>query len=103
MHLRQDRMSSKERMDALFSDQKPDRVPIMAWGSPFGALHAGYSVTEAFEDPEKTFNASLWTWELYGWEPVGFILGPGCTLPNAPPPVNMFAMTRAVNDFGWYD
>ena len=76
MQLRQDRMTSEERMDALFNYQKPDRVPMMAWGSPFGALHAGYTVTEAFEDPEKTFDACLWTWELYGWEPVGFIFGP---------------------------
>ncbi len=34
--------------------------------------------------------------------PGGFILGSGCTIPAAIPPANMFAMTRAVNDFGWY-
>lgn len=35
--------------------------------------------------------------------PGGFILGPGCGLPVAAPPVNVYAMTRAVHDFGWYD
>jgi uroporphyrinogen decarboxylase len=76
MQLRQDRMSSGERIAALFSHEKPDRIPIMAWGSPFGTYNAGYSVTEAFDNPEKAFNATLWTWELYGWEPVGLIFGP---------------------------
>jgi len=30
------------------------------------------------------------------------MLGPGCHLLMAPP-VNVFAMTKAVNDFGWYE
>jgi len=32
----------------------------------------------------------------------GFILGPGCGLPAMAPPVNVFAMTKAVQDVGWY-
>jgi uroporphyrinogen decarboxylase len=35
--------------------------------------------------------------------PGGFLLGTGCDIPVASPPVNVFAMTRAVNDFGWYE
>ena len=35
--------------------------------------------------------------------PSGFILAPGCELPPKAPPENVMAMTRAVNDFGWYD
>ncbi len=34
--------------------------------------------------------------------PGGFILGPGCGLPPTAPPVNVYAMTRATLDFGWY-
>ena len=34
--------------------------------------------------------------------PGGFILGPGCELPPLSLPENIHAMTRAVNDFGWY-
>jgi len=63
-------------MDALFSYKKPDRVPIIAWGSPFGTYNAGYSVTDSYENPKNAFNASLWTWEFYGWEPVCLTLGP---------------------------
>lgn len=33
----------------------------------------------------------------------GFIFAPGCELPPMSPPVNVYQMTKAVNDFGWYD
>ena len=35
--------------------------------------------------------------------PGGFILGTGCDIPPNAPATNVFAMTKAVNDFGWYD
>lgn len=76
MQLRQDRMSSNERIDALFNYKKPDRVPMMAWGGPFATFNAGYSVTDAYDNPKKAFDASIYTWELYGWEPVGLSFGP---------------------------
>jgi uroporphyrinogen-III decarboxylase len=34
--------------------------------------------------------------------PGGFILGPGCHLLMARP-VNVFAITKAIDDFGWYE
>jgi uroporphyrinogen decarboxylase len=34
--------------------------------------------------------------------PGGFILAPGCGIPATAPPVNVFAMTKAVRDNGWY-
>jgi len=37
------------------------------------------------------------------YAPRGFLLIPGCGLPPAPPPYNVFMMKRAANDFGWYD
>jgi uroporphyrinogen decarboxylase len=33
----------------------------------------------------------------------GFILAPGCELPPLAPPYNVWMMTKAVNDFGWYE
>ena len=33
----------------------------------------------------------------------GFILAPGCDLPPKSPPHNVWMMTKAVNDLGWYD
>ena len=32
----------------------------------------------------------------------GYILGPGCDIPVMSPPENLYAMTKAINDFGWY-
>jgi uroporphyrinogen decarboxylase len=34
--------------------------------------------------------------------PGGFIMAPGCGIPATAPAVNVFAMTKAVYDFGWY-
>ena len=33
----------------------------------------------------------------------GFIFSPGCELPPMASIENVMAMTRAVNDFGWYE
>jgi uroporphyrinogen decarboxylase len=32
----------------------------------------------------------------------GYIFSPGCELPPMAPVENVMAVTRAVNDFGWY-
>jgi len=37
------------------------------------------------------------------YAPRGFMLMPGCALPPAAPPYNVFMLRKAVNDFGWYD
>jgi len=34
--------------------------------------------------------------------PTGFIFAPGCELPPMSPPFNVYQMTKAVNDYGWY-
>ncbi len=34
--------------------------------------------------------------------PRGYILMPGCSLPPMAPPYNVYMMTKAANDFGWY-
>jgi uroporphyrinogen decarboxylase len=35
--------------------------------------------------------------------PRGFILGTGCELPPMSPAANLWAMKKAINDFGWYE
>ena len=35
--------------------------------------------------------------------PGGYIFSPGCELPPMSPPENVMAITKAANDFGWYD
>jgi uroporphyrinogen-III decarboxylase len=35
--------------------------------------------------------------------PRGYMLMSGCEIPPMSPPYNVYMMTKAVNDFGWYD
>ena len=70
MHFRQDRMTSPERIEALFNRKKQDRVPIGAMSTGFNTWNAGYAVSDAFEDPEKAFLGTLWATEQYGWDPI---------------------------------
>jgi hypothetical protein len=66
MQLRQDRMTSLERMDALFNYEKPDRVPFGAMSTGFNTKNAGFTVADAYEDPDKSFKAMMWTTQQYG-------------------------------------
>lgn len=70
MHFRQDRMTTQERMNALFQNVKPDRVPIGAMSTGFQTKNAGYTVGDAYEDAEKSFWTMQWTTEQYGWDPI---------------------------------
>lgn len=53
--------------------------------------------------PEQVYNLSKMCIEKGKKCPGGFILGPGCELPPKAPQENVWMMTQAVNDFGWYD
>ena len=33
----------------------------------------------------------------------GFIFSSGCEVPPKAPPYNVWMMTKAINDFGWYE
>lgn len=68
MQIRQDRMSSRERMEALFHYQKPDRVPINMITVGFPCINMGKTITEAYDDPDTYFDAFQWTAEQYGWD-----------------------------------
>lgn len=52
--------------------------------------------------PEQVYEASRIVIEKGKRLPGGFMFGPGCELPPMAPVENVKAMTRAVNDFGWY-
>jgi uroporphyrinogen decarboxylase len=70
MDSKKERMADQERLDALFNYRKPDRVPIGSqWMSiGFNTVNVGGTITEAYDDPEKSFNAFLKTTEQYGWD-----------------------------------
>lgn len=68
--LRQDEMTSAERMDALLRGKPVDRVPLILFaGLGFCGRNAGYSAATMYSDPEKSFQAQLWTMEQYGFQP----------------------------------
>lgn len=70
MQLRQDRMSSLERIEALFNYKKPDRVPIGSLNPGFQVKNFGFPIATAYEDPKTNFEAMLWALEQYGWDPL---------------------------------
>ena len=53
--------------------------------------------------PEEVYEATRENIEEGKKIAQGYILSPGCELPPRAPIENVMAMTRAVNDFGWYD
>jgi uroporphyrinogen decarboxylase len=75
VQLRQDRMSIRERTDALFEGRQPDRVPIGASATAFSSKNVGYTVTTAYGDPEKSHHAMVWTAEQYGWDLIPHTFG----------------------------
>ena len=54
------------------------------------------------ETPEEVYEASREVIEKYKTLPGGFMFAPGCELPPMAPVDNVRAMTRAVNDVGYY-
>ncbi|MBI4180917.1 MAG: hypothetical protein HY528_03205 [Chloroflexi bacterium] len=53
--------------------------------------------------PEEVYQEAKKVIEKGKSLPNGFILIPACELPPLAPVENMMAITRALNDFGWYD
>ena len=70
MQLKQDHMDSRERLTALLTGRPVDRVPIGSLSDGFNAINAGLAVADAYDDPQKSFDAHRWTCEQYGWDPI---------------------------------
>ncbi|MBN1103133.1 MAG: hypothetical protein JXL84_06945 [Deltaproteobacteria bacterium] len=52
--------------------------------------------------PQQIYDVTRETLEKGKRHPAGFVLSAGCELPPMAPPVNVFAVSKAVDDFGWY-
>ena len=70
--MRQQKMTNKERIEALLSGWPLDRVPLYPFILGFCARNVGYSLATIYNDSQKSFEAQLWTQEQYGfdWGPV---------------------------------
>jgi uroporphyrinogen decarboxylase len=73
--LRKDRLTDRERMEALWARQKPDRVTIMPLTLGFAALNAGYHLNDFYFEPKKCVDALRWANEQYGWHPFLYYMG----------------------------
>ena len=60
----------QERIENLFNYRLPDRVPVGSMSLGFNAINAGYQVSEVLDNPEKCFQAAVWTADLYDWDSV---------------------------------
>jgi uroporphyrinogen decarboxylase len=68
-----DRMSSKERMDALLCGKPVDRVPLFLFARGFSAATMGMSLSDFYATPPKSLAAQVWTSRMYGQdEPTKF-------------------------------
>ncbi len=70
MRFAKDRMSGSERMEALFHYEQPDRVPINMITVGFPCRNAGIKVSVGYSDPEKYYQAYVWTADQYGWDTI---------------------------------
>ncbi|MCF8143467.1 MAG: hypothetical protein K9N21_06060 [Deltaproteobacteria bacterium] len=68
MMLKEDRMTGRERIDALLAHRMPDRVPINMITVGFPCKNAGLPIAVGYSELEKYFQAFLWTAEQYGWD-----------------------------------
>lgn len=63
---RQDRMTERERLEALLNRQQVDRVAFFPIHGSFAAAMVGYSKVDVYENPEMAFWARLRTQEMFG-------------------------------------
>ncbi|MDP2931836.1 MAG: uroporphyrinogen decarboxylase family protein, partial [Chloroflexota bacterium] len=61
-------MELVERVNMLLNGEKVDRVPFHNFILGFCARNVGYPVAAMYNDPEKSFQAQLWTLEQYGFD-----------------------------------
>ncbi len=73
---RQDRMTEKQRFEALLARRPVDRAPFYMWELSFAAVTMGYPRSVIFSDPSKSFEAFRRTHEMYdGWRYIYFTAG----------------------------
>ena len=66
MALRPDRMTEKERMQALFNHEKPDRIPIWPFAMGFAVRHSDHKGGSLYKD-HKALNAVRQLMRKYNW------------------------------------
>ncbi|MFC1995832.1 uroporphyrinogen decarboxylase family protein [Chloroflexota bacterium] len=68
MQFKPNKLTPSERMEAIMSRRKPDRVPFIPFISGFCARNVGYPVSVIYEDAEKSFWSQVWTQRQYDYD-----------------------------------
>jgi uroporphyrinogen decarboxylase len=67
-HLKKEiKMNNRERVDALLSRKKPDRVPIFPFGAGFSLVNKNKPIVAAYNDPEMAISALQKTTDEFDW------------------------------------
>lgn len=65
---RQDRLTERQRFEALLNRKPIDRVPFDPFARSFAAVNVGYPIAAMYEDPKRCFEAISRTHEMFdGW------------------------------------
>ena len=70
MQFKRDRMTSRERLNAIFSGKPVDRIPFHAQAMGFNAINVGMTIADFYRDPAIGIRAASRTMEQYNWERV---------------------------------
>jgi len=66
LDMKKDRITERDRLQALFRRQPIDRLPFFVQGRAFAAMMTGFSTIDIYKDPEIAFRAQLHTREMFG-------------------------------------
>jgi uroporphyrinogen decarboxylase len=66
--MKHDTMTSEERITALRTGNRVDRVPFLSFILGFCAKNVGFPVASIYREPAKSLQAQLWTREQYGYD-----------------------------------
>ena len=61
-------MELSHRIEALLRGEKVDRVPMNGLSTGYTSRNCGYTIASAYNDPKRSFDATLWTAEQYDWD-----------------------------------
>jgi uroporphyrinogen decarboxylase len=71
--IRKDRMTKDERWISLLNRKRLDRIPVFAFAFGFCTIHSGLSIADAYNKPEKLFDAITRTSAKFGWQDLPMI------------------------------
>jgi uroporphyrinogen decarboxylase len=71
--IKRDKMTKDERWLAMLNRQPLDRIPVHGFSQSFSAVHCGLTIADAYNNPEKAFQAMTKTAAKFGWQDLPII------------------------------